>query len=73
MQAALDKEQGGEIAENLDALYSFIVEQIPLVTLNNDVELLDKLALMIIDVKSGWDQIGNNEEAKETMKKADVS
>jgi flagellar protein FliS len=57
LRASLDKESGGEIALNLDALYSYIVQQIMLGHNRNDVGLLDESARLLMDLSESWKMI----------------
>lgn len=57
LQQALDKNQGGEYAERLDALYAYMGGQLMQANLNNDVSKLDEVAGLLRQVKEGWDAI----------------
>lgn len=56
---SLNKEAGGEIAENLEILYEYM--QCTLVNANaeNDIELLEEVSSLLITIKDGWDEIGS--------------
>jgi len=58
LRSSLDKEQGGEIAANLDALYAYIDGQLLLANLNNNEEILDEVTGLLREVKGSWDSIG---------------
>jgi flagellar protein FliS len=57
LQAALDKDQGGELAEHLDALYGYMIDQLFAANLRNDVEKLNEVATLLKEIKSAWDAI----------------
>lgn len=64
LEGSLDFEQGGEISNNLSSLYTFCSEKLVEASTNNDVELLDEIAQIIIPIKSGWDAIPLEEQGK---------
>ncbi|SNR81966.1 flagellar export chaperone FliS [Desulfurobacterium atlanticum] len=57
LNASLDMEKGGEIAENLRALYEFIEDSLVKVNASNDVKLLDDLIEIVANLKSAWEEI----------------
>ncbi len=57
LQASLDKEVGGELALNLDALYSYMNIRLAHANLNNDMEALGEVARLLGELKEAWDSI----------------
>ena len=55
LQDALDTEHGGEAATNLDALYEYMQMQLFKANLHDDPALLDEVAKLLSNIKSGWD------------------
>ena len=57
LRVSLDKNVGGELVENLDALYDYMGQQLLTANINNDVEKLDEIANLMHEIKAGWDGI----------------
>jgi flagellar protein FliS len=59
LKASLDKDVGGEIAKNLDALYEYMSSRLLTANLQNKVEILDEVRGLLTDLRDTWKQIGD--------------
>jgi len=57
LRDSLDLEKGGEIAENLDALYDYIIRGIMQANRESSAEKVQEMMDLILEVKMGWDQM----------------
>jgi flagellar protein FliS len=58
LRASLDKEAGGEIAANLDALYDYMSRRLLHANLKNDVPAIDEVHGLLADLREAWVAIG---------------
>jgi len=63
LYTTLDFEAGGEIAERLGALYSFIISQLYIVNSTRSETIIDDVREVIANLKEGWQEIGNEPAA----------
>jgi len=54
---SLDMEKGGEIAENLLALYDYMQRRLVEANLKNEIEPLNEVTSLINEIKAGWNSI----------------
>lgn len=57
LRSCLNEDAGGEVAQELFALYSYMEARLLEANMKNDPAILDEVALLLIQVKSGWDNI----------------
>jgi flagellar protein FliS len=57
LRLSLDKEVGGDIAENLEQLYDYMNRRLLEANLHSDPAILDEVSSLIKEIKSGWDAI----------------
>jgi len=57
LKASLDMEKGGEISQNLDALYQYVNTVLLKANINNDISLLNEAGKLLSEIKIGWDGI----------------
>ncbi len=59
LQAALDPHQGGEIAQQLEALYIYMSQRLMLAHINNQTAPLEEVLTLLRDLHGAWQQISN--------------
>jgi flagellar protein FliS len=59
LRASLDKDVGGEIAANLDALYDYMSRRLLHANLKNDVTIIDEVHGLLNDLRGAWVEIGD--------------
>ena len=58
LRSSLNFEGGGEIAMNLDILYTYMLEQLAVAeSSEQELSVLEEVAMLVAEVKSGWDQM----------------
>jgi flagellar secretion chaperone FliS len=64
LRTSLDMEKGGEIAQNLDDLYTYMERRLFESHKNNDLAILDEVSDLLRQIKEAWDAIANHPAAK---------
>ncbi len=57
LRDSLDFEQGGDIARQLEALYSYFNVCLTEANLHDSVEMLDEVRDLMLEIKTAWDQV----------------
>lgn len=57
LNATLDMERGGQVAEKLRALYEYILPRLTLANAANDTRIVAEIASLVREIKIGWDGI----------------
>jgi flagellar protein FliS len=57
LNVTLDMERGGKIAEDLRALYEYMLVRLTLANTHNDTRIVEEVVNLVRDVKTGWDGI----------------
>jgi len=67
LRASLDKSAGGEIADNLDALYDYMSRRLLQANLKNDVAIVEEIHGLLADLRGAWVSIGDKNEQSAAM------
>ncbi len=65
LKASLDKEKGGEIAQNLEDLYLYMERRLIEANRSNDMSLLDEVSDLLKQIKEAWDAIAGHAASQE--------
>jgi len=57
LKSSLNKDAGGALAENLSHLYDYMANRLVVANLLNDASILDEVAGLMAEIKTGWDGI----------------
>lgn len=63
LDCALDREVGGELAQNLSALYRYMMYRLTIANLRNDAGILDEVETVIAQIKEGFEGVMNQRPA----------
>ena len=55
LQLSLNVEEGGEMANNLDSLYDYMVRRLSEANRQNDLGILEEISSLLLEIKSAWD------------------
>lgn len=58
LKGGLNREQGGELATNLGALYDYCVQRLTVANLRNDAAAVEEVVALISPVAKSWQEIG---------------
>ena len=57
LQSTLDFDRGGDIARNLNELYSYVTRRLLHINGHNDLEALDEVTSLIRDIRDAWNTL----------------
>lgn len=57
LNASLDKNVGGELAQNLGSLYEYMTLRLLNANMKNDIAILDEVTHLLTELKEAWDSI----------------
>jgi len=57
LRVSLDMDLGGKVAQNLDALYEYMIRRLVESNINNNVSMLDEVTGLLAEIRQGWDAI----------------
>lgn len=57
LHGSLDHERGGEIAANLDRIYTYVTFRLQRVNLTDDVAICDELVERLSDLRASWAEL----------------
>ena len=57
LRVSLDREQGGQIADNLSALYDYMTRRLLEANATKDAAMLGEVAGLLREIKVAWDQV----------------
>lgn len=60
LQASINLEAGGEIAERLNALYDYMCSRLLHANLRNDLAAIQEVSGLLGEIKAGWEEIAND-------------
>lgn len=61
LDSYLEHDKGGEVSRTLEALYDYIVRQLYQANLKSDVSLLEEVASLLSEVRTGWVESTKNQ------------
>jgi flagellar protein FliS len=64
LQSTLDMNQGGEVADQLDDLYTYITARLLDVALKQDVTAIDEACKLLMVLRDAWGQLASQTSAE---------
>lgn len=59
LEMTLDLERGGEIAENLNELYKFILNRLPRIDMKNDAQTAQEIIGLLEPLRQSWHELAD--------------
>lgn len=60
LKCSLDAKAGGDLADNLSALYEYMCHRLMQANLKNDTQALDEVTRLLVDLRGAWASIEKN-------------
>lgn len=57
LQDSLDRDSGGELAQNLDALYDYLTRRLAHVAVDKSVGTLEEVQSLLVQIRDAWAEI----------------
>jgi len=57
LKASLDLRVGGELAQNLSDLYSYMIQRLLVANMKNDPAILDEVSTLLLELRGAWESI----------------
>lgn len=57
LRSSLDVQQGGELAQNLSALYGYMVSRLVTANVKNDIAAIDEVLKLLGEIGGAWEEI----------------
>ena len=57
LRATLDQRTGGQIANNLDNLYVYMIRTLMKANLHQDIDKINEIQTLLMEVKGAWDEL----------------
>lgn len=70
LKLSLDVKVGGELAENLSALYEYMCHRLLVANLKNDISALDEVSRLLLELRDAWASIEKSPGATGIVKLA---
>ena len=64
LYTTLDPENGGEVAENLSKLYTYVICQTEVATATKDIQIVDDIVTILGNLRDGWNDLAEQERKK---------
>lgn len=64
LRDTLDIDVGGEVAENMFALYNYMIERLSDAHINNNLNILDEVSSLLTPIRDAWVQIPESAKAE---------
>ena len=71
LKASVDSEKGGELAQKLHALYDYMIRQLTIAGLENNVVKIEEVDQLLATIEDAWRQIGGIKPPAENGAAAD--